>query len=102
MRYIGSKNRILQFIASVIEETYGDVSNAVFADLFAGTACVAELFKQKGATIISNDYLHFSYALQVAKIKINDVPKCRISYEDALRNLNEATWICWRYRFYTF
>ena len=90
MRYIGSKNRILQFIASVIEETYGDVSNAVFADLFAGTACVAELFKQKGATIISNDYLHFSYALQVAKIKINDVPKCRISYEDALRNLNEA------------
>lgn len=88
MRYIGSKNRILEFIGSVIEETYGSVSDAVFADLFSGTACVAEAFKRKGARIISNDYLHFSYALQVAKIKINTVPKCAISYLQALDELN--------------
>ena len=89
MRYIGSKNRILKFIESVIDETYGNVSNAVFADLFSGTACVAELFKQKGAKIISNDYLHFSYALQVAKIRVNSIPRCKVSYEDAINILNE-------------
>jgi adenine-specific DNA-methyltransferase len=88
LRYIGSKNRILEFIASVIEDTYGDVTNAVFADLFSGTACVAELFKKKGSTIISNDYLYFSYALQIAKIKINALPKCHVKYEEALETLN--------------
>lgn len=89
MRYIGSKNRILDFISSVIEETYGDVSDAVFADLFSGTACVAEMFKRKGSKIISNDYLTFSYALQVAKIKINSLPVCKITYQQALDSLNE-------------
>lgn len=88
MRYIGSKNRILDFISSVIEDTYGNVANAVFADLFSGTACVAELFKQKGSTIISNDYLNFSYALQVAKIKLNSLPICKIPYQKALEILN--------------
>ena len=88
LRYIGSKSRILDFITSVIDATYGDVSDCVFADLFAGTACVAEAFKQKGATIICNDYMYFSYALQIAKIKINTLPICKISYEQALSILN--------------
>lgn len=88
MRYIGSKNRILEFISSVVEDTYGDVSDAAFADLFSGTACVAELFKHRGSRIISNDYLHFSYALQVAKIKLNSIPECSISYHDAIEILN--------------
>ena len=70
MRYIGSKNRILNFIDDTITGTYGDYSNATVADLFAGTACVGEMFKKKGARVISNDYMYFSYALQISKIKI--------------------------------
>lgn len=89
MRYIGSKNRVLGFISDVVEDTYGVCSDAVVADLFSGTACVAELFKGKGARIISNDYLHFSYALQIAKIKLNKVPQCRVDYDSALSTLNE-------------
>ncbi len=88
MRYIGSKSRILDFLGDVVSDTYGDVSNSTFADLFAGTACVGEYFKQAGARIISNDYLWFSYALQISKIKLNEVPKCALSYDEALSVLN--------------
>lgn len=88
MRYIGSKTRILDFIGNVVGDTYGDCSNATIADLFSGTACVGEYFKHKGARIISNDYLYFSYAFQVAKIKINRIPDCPISYLEAISKLN--------------
>ena len=88
MRYIGSKVRILDFIDKVISDTYGDVRNVILADLFAGTASVSEFFKKKGAQIISNDYMCFSYALQIAKIKLNSIPECRIGYEEAIEKLN--------------
>ncbi len=85
MRYIGSKNRILGFIDETIENTYGDYSNAIVADLFSGTACVGKMFKEKGATVISNDYMHFSYALQIAKIKKSILPT---DYDKTLEELN--------------
>ena len=65
MRYIGSKRQVLPFIQKTIADTYGDISNAVVGDLFAGTACVGEMLKKAGATVISNDYMNFSYALQI-------------------------------------
>lgn len=85
MRYIGSKNRILDFIDETITNTYGDYSNSTVADLFSGTACVGELFKKRGARVISNDYMYFSYALQVAKIKSNELPN---EYDKTLDYLN--------------
>lgn len=54
MRYIGSKRTVLPFIKTTIEETYGNISNAIVADLFAGTACVGEMFKREGARVLSN------------------------------------------------
>lgn len=93
MRYIGSKNKILPFINNTITKTYGSISNAVVADLFSGTACVAELFKSLGARVITNDYMEFSYAFQTAKIKLNNVPDCNFKYDDALRTLNELNGI---------
>ena len=75
MRYIGSKNRILDFIDDTIRNTYGDYRNATVADLFSGTGCVGEMFKRNGSRVISNDYMHFSYALQIAKIKSNELPQ---------------------------
>lgn len=85
MRYIGSKKRILEFIDNTIESTYGDYSNVVIADLFSGTGCVGEMFKRKGARVISNDYMHFSYALQMAKIKSNILPH---NYQETIAVLN--------------
>lgn len=75
MRYIGSKDKVIPFIESVILDTFGDVSNAVIADLFAGTVAVAKHFKKIGAKLITNDYLAFSYAFQVAFIKCNFEPE---------------------------
>lgn len=78
MRYIGSKYRVLDFIRETVEATYGNVAGATVADLFSGTVCVAQMFKGLNARLITNDYLYFSYALQVEKIKLNKPP---ISYE---------------------
>ena len=59
MRYIGSKRTVLPFIKTTIEETYGNISNAIVADLFAGTACVGEMFKREGARVLSKDFQEF-------------------------------------------
>lgn len=88
MRYIGSKTRILDFISDTVNQTYGSVEDAVVADLFAGTCSVAEMFKKHNAQIITNDYLRFSYALQIAKVKCNSEPQSQIPYTDALSYLN--------------
>lgn len=88
MRYIGSKARILDFIDDTVSQTFGSVDGAVVADLFAGTCSVSEMFKQKNAKVIANDYLHFSYAFQIAKIKLNNEPNCSISYRSAIEQLN--------------
>lgn len=85
MRYIGSKNRILEFIDEIITNTYGDYSDAKVADLFSGTGCVGEMFKKKGAKVISSDYMHFSYALQIVKIKSNSLPN---NYLETINLLN--------------
>jgi adenine-specific DNA-methyltransferase len=93
VRYIGSKARLLGFIYDTITSTYGPIDGAVVADLFAGTCCVAAMLKRQGACVITNDYLHFSYALQVAKVKLNAEPACSISYHDALTQLNSLVGI---------
>lgn len=93
MRYIGSKTRILDFISDTVAKTFGSVDGAVVADLFAGTCSVAEMFKKQGAQLVTNDYLHFSYALQIAKVKLNEEPVCGLTYADALAQLNALSGI---------
>lgn len=91
MRYIGSKAKILDFIDGAITQTFGPIRGAAAADLFAGTCCVAEMLKRKDASMITNDYLWFSYALQTARVKLNAEPSCAVSYSDAIRRLNGLT-----------
>ena len=88
MRYLGSKLKALEFIKDTVSRTYGDISNSTVADLFSGTVVVAEMFKSLGAKLITNDYMSFSYALQIAKIKLNKEPSCLINYYDAIDELN--------------
>lgn len=71
MRYIGCKNKLLNNIESVINE---NCNNCVsFCDIFSGTGTVAEYFKTR-YSIISNDYLYFSYVIQCAKLLNNKKP----------------------------
>ena len=64
MRYIGNKQKLLQFIEDTVREFQPDLKDKIFCDLFSGTATVAKHFKNKCSEIISNDYEQYSYVLQ--------------------------------------
>lgn len=74
MRYIGSKKKLLNFLQQNISQQVGSIENKTFCDLFAGTASVSKRFKRLNAEIISNDYMAFSYVLQIANLKFNSKP----------------------------
>ncbi|CAN7533319.1 DNA adenine methylase [Rossellomorea sp. LjRoot5] len=59
MRYIGSKERLLDFIYAFVKEKveYEEEGTLTFADLFTGTASVSRFFRKKGYKIIANDLL---------------------------------------------
>lgn len=64
MNYIGSKNKLSNFIKSVIYAVSGkDLSNKIFCDIFAGTGIVGRSFKQEVTKVISNDLEYYSFVL---------------------------------------
>lgn len=63
MNYIGSKFSLLDFLQSSIFGACGDITNAVFCDIFAGTCAVSKAFKDKTQSIITNDLEFYSYVL---------------------------------------
>jgi adenine-specific DNA-methyltransferase len=100
MRYIGSKAKVINFIGDNIINKINNIEGKVFADLFTGTTSVSKYFKTKGCKIISNDYMVFSYAFQIAYIKLNKEPSFSglkslgiYSYTNALDNLNNCNLI---------
>lgn len=74
MKYIGNKQRLLDFIDSVIQK--GRLpQKGTFIDIFTGTTSVAQHYKKKGYKIIANDFMTYSYVFQRAYIKNNQFPK---------------------------
>jgi adenine-specific DNA-methyltransferase len=64
MNYIGSKNKLANFIKSNVEAVVSeDLSEKVFCDLFAGTGIVGRSFKTSVKTVIANDVEFYSYVL---------------------------------------
>jgi len=64
MNYIGSKNKLANFIKSNVEAVVsGNLSDKVFCDLFAGTGIVGRSFKTSVKTVIANDVEFYSYVL---------------------------------------
>ena len=65
MRYLGSKNKLMPFIETVIDEVtkYKRNYSYIFADLFAGTGIVGKTYREKGCYVISNDIQYYSYVL---------------------------------------
>ena len=64
MRYLGSKIKLLSSIDEVIKEN--NIEGETFADLFAGTGCVGDFFKDR-YQIISNDFLFLYRKFRVLK-----------------------------------
>ena len=72
MRYLGSKIKLLPHIESIIKKY--KIEGTTFADLFAGTSCVGDYFKEK-YKIIANDFLYYSYVISKAKLSFKKIPK---------------------------
>ena len=82
MRYLGSKIKLLSSIEDVIKKN--NIHGETFADLFAGTGCVGDYFKDQ-YKIISNDFLYFSYVLNTAKLMNESIPK----FEKLSKKIND-------------
>lgn len=63
MNYIGSKNKLSQFIQTEIKKIVGEMKEKVFCDLFAGTGAIGRVFKTESKKIIANDFEYYSYVL---------------------------------------
>ena len=63
MKYIGSKQKLLDFIEKTIEKVAGKEERRVFADLFSGTGAVAGRFREKNYKVIANDIQYYSYVI---------------------------------------
>lgn len=72
MRYLGSKNRILPYISALINKY--NITGTTFADLFSGTGCVGDYFKDK-YKIITNDFLRYASYLSKAKLMYKNIPE---------------------------
>ena len=74
MKYIGNKQRLLDFIDDVIQKE-NLPQEGTFIDIFTGTTSVAQHYKKKGYKIITNDFMTYSYVFQQAYIKNNKFPE---------------------------
>lgn len=73
MRFIGNKERLVEWIYTVIKEN--NIEGKIFFDFFSGTSNVGKFFKEKKYQIVSSDLLYFSYVLQRAYLVNNSTPK---------------------------
>ena len=78
-KYLGSKNRLIDFITSTILSQVGQIE--VFADLFAGTGVVGTAFRAHSSKVIANDLLYSNYVVNRAFLTSteNDVDLDRVA-----------------------
>lgn len=72
MRYIGNKNKILNYIEALINDKKINKENYTFCDAFSGTATVGNYFKDR-FKIIANDNLYTSYVMSQARLNTPDL-----------------------------
>ena len=68
MRYMGSKAKLLQWISSCLDEC--GIEPTSFADLFCGTACVAQYFAAKPGVdfVMANDCQYYAHIMSKARL----------------------------------
>ncbi|HEY9059183.1 MAG TPA: DNA adenine methylase [Pseudobacteroides sp.] len=84
MRYLGSKIKLLNTIEDIIKKY--DIEGYTFADLFSGTSCVGDYFKDR-YKIQSNDFLYFSYVMSRAKLTNSKTPSFSNFTKEYKRNI---------------
>lgn len=86
MNYIGSKNKLSDFIKKSIYSIVGsNLSDKIFCDLFAGTGIVGRNFKTEVKQIISNDMEYYSFVLNRNYIQNHHF----FEYQDLIEELNQ-------------
>ena len=85
MRYIGNKTRLIPFIRDSLAR-FG-IEPGVASDPFAGTASVASALKGDGWTVHAGDVMAASYALQVARVEVDEMPSDYLERLAALESL---------------
>jgi adenine-specific DNA-methyltransferase len=84
MNYIGSKNKLSNFIKAEIKKVVGETKEKIFCDLFAGTGCIGRVFKLDTKKIIANDAEYYSFVLNRNYIGNHH----KIDFHDYLNELN--------------
>ncbi len=84
MRYLGSKVKLLNTIEEIIKKY--DIQGSTFGDLFAGTSCVGDYFKDR-YKIQSNDFLYYSYVISKAKLNNSTIPSFSSFSKEYKRNI---------------
>ncbi|WP_432412244.1 DNA adenine methylase [Rasiella sp. SM2506] len=84
MNYIGSKNKLSNFLFETITSVVGDLGNQTFCDLFAGTGIVGRKFKTHVKNVVSNDVEFYSYVLNRNYIQNTE----SLQAEEFLKKLN--------------
>lgn len=86
MNYIGSKNKLSNFLFETITSVTGDLKNQRFCDLFAGTGIVGRTFKPHVGKVIANDIEFYSYVLNRNYIQNTETLKAE-AFIEKLNNL---------------
>lgn len=84
MNYIGSKNKLANFLFETITSVTGALANQTFCDLFAGTGIVGRTFKPHVGKLIANDVEFYSYVLNRNYIQNTE----KLEVEELLKQLN--------------
>ena len=83
VRYLGNKTRLIPFILEAVDRF--EIEPGVACDPFAGTASVSCALKAVGWRVHAGDVMAASYALQVARVEIDETPS---DYADRIRALS--------------
>ena len=89
MKYIGNKQRLLDFIDEIVQKEKLP-QKGTFVDIFTGTTSVAQHYKKKGYRIIANDFMTYSYVFQQAYIKNNQFPEFKNLLYSKYFNINSS------------
>ena len=88
MHYLGSKRKLIPFIADTIHDVVGtDLSQITLCDIFAGTGVVGRAFKTSVQEVISNDMEVYAYILNRNYIGNHEVISDCQQYIDDLNQL---------------
>jgi len=91
MNYIGSKNKLQNFIINNINNSVKNgISDKIFCDLFAGTGIIGRKIKNIAKQIIANDIEYYSYVLNRNYIGNKKLKEAYLTYIKMLNRIDAA------------